>query len=207
MNAKTHWNTVYRNENRKSWFRPHLETSLRWITALAPSLEAAILDAGGGESTLVDDLLGRGYRRLTVLDLSEQALERARRRLGDSAGTVDWRNGDITGATLPAAHYHVWHDRAAFHFLFQPESQAAYVRQARHVLAPGGHLIMAVFGPDGPHRCSGLPVCRYHIAGLQAVLGTDFQCQSHHLETHQTPEGHSQQFLYAHFQYHPTPAG
>ncbi|ATJ82453.1 class I SAM-dependent methyltransferase [Halomonas beimenensis] len=196
-----HWDALYREKgpDRVSWYQPHLATSLQMIEAAAPDRGTAIIDVGGGESTLVDDLLARGYRDLTVLDISPRALEVTRRRLGAAAEGVTWRVADITEADLPAGRYGLWHDRAVFHFLTTTDERTAYVRQLRSSLKPGGHLVIATFGPQGPTRCSGLEVVRYDAAALRAELGPGFELIGDRLETHHTPDGRPQAFLYAHF--------
>ncbi|MDN3556961.1 class I SAM-dependent methyltransferase [Halomonas maura] len=201
MTSQTHWDAIYRNKapDRLSWYQPHLTTSLWLIEAAAPSRETAIIDIGGGQATLVDDLLARGYRDLTVLDLSPEALKVAKCRLGDAAERVTWRVADITRGALPAGRYGLWHDRAVFHFLVTPEQRTAYVRQLRHSLVPGGHLVIATFGPEGPTRCSGLDVVRYDADTLAARFDPDFERMSHQFETHHTPDGKPQSFLFAHF--------
>lgn len=198
MGRQDHWETVYRSKasDAVSWYRPHLDTSLEWIARVAPDRASAIIDIGGGASTLVDDLLTRGYRHIAVLDIAEPALDIARQRLGPSAQPVDWRVGDITSVTLPARHYDIWHDRAVLHFLAEASQRDAYLQQLRHALKPGGHAIIATFGPDGPQQCSNLPVVRYDAAALQALLGTRFTPVDTRLEGHQTPFGTTQQFLY-----------
>lgn len=201
MATKPHWEAVYQEKasDEVSWYRPHLETSLQLIQTSAPDHSAAIIDVGGGESTLVDDLLTLDYRHISVLDISREAIQRKQQRLGAASDDVEWIVADITQATLPKQRYDVWHDRAVFHFLLEPEQQAAYVQRVLHSLKAGGHLVMAVFGPAGPTQCSGLPTARYDIALLCERLGPDFQLLSHSLEEHHTPGGKGQQFLYAHF--------
>jgi SAM-dependent methyltransferase len=197
-----HWETVYRTRpgDGVSWYRPHLETSLRLIAEAAPDHAAAILDAGAGRSTLADDLLARGYRKLTLVDLSAAALEQARTRLGATAAELRWLAADITEAALPEATYDVWHDRAVFHFLTTEAQRAAYLRQLRRALKPGGHLVLATFGAAGPQRCSGLDVMRYDTQAQQQVLGQDFHLRESLIELHQTPGGSVQPFQYGLFQ-------
>jgi 2-polyprenyl-3-methyl-5-hydroxy-6-metoxy-1,4-benzoquinol methylase len=158
MDSKAHWETVYttKDPTEVSWYRPHLETSLQLIEEAAGGYDARIIDVGGGESTLVDDLSAAGYHELSVLDISVTALEVARARMGHAAAAVQWLCGDITSIALPRHHYDVWHDRAVFHFLTDATSRAAYVRQVTHAVKPGGHVIVATFGPEGPAKCSGL---------------------------------------------------
>jgi SAM-dependent methyltransferase len=182
-----------------SWYRPHLETSLALIERLASSLSAPIIDVGGGASTLVDDLLLRGYENVTVLDISKTALDIARRRLAADAGRVRWIVADILDTRLQPNAYEIWHDRAVFHFLTQPEQRAAYVRQAVHAMKPGGHLVIGTFGPAGPTTCGGLEVKRYDEKTLQNELGKQFQLIEGSRHLHHTPEGITQEFLYCCF--------
>ncbi|MWJ29115.1 methyltransferase domain-containing protein [Halomonas sp. ZH2S] len=201
MTTKAYWEAVYRDKAQEvvSWYRPHLEKSVQLIEVAAPDHGAAIIDVGGGESTLVDDLLLRGYRDISVLDISPLALQVARQRLGNAANTVKWLVGDITQANLPRQRYDVWHDRAVFHFLVDRQQRAAYVQQVLHSLAPNGHLVMATFGPEGPQQCSGLETVRYDTKRLSEQLGPRFELVDHSLEYHRTPGGSIQQFLYACF--------
>lgn len=197
---QAHWQRVYAEKapEQVSWYRPHLEASLKLIERIAPDPGAAIIDIGGGASTLVDDLLARGYGNLTVLDVAPAALESAQRRLGSAAGQVQWLTADILNAELPAAAYDLWHDRAVFHFLTAPEDRAAYARQLVHALRPGGHALLSTFGPEGPTRCSGLAVVRYDAAGLLRALGPRFHLVESFTELHHTPGGATQQFLCCH---------
>lgn len=201
MTQSGHWNTVYQTKSADhvSWYRSHLETSLQLIRASAPDPATPIIDVGGGASTLVDDLLAEGYRNLTVVDLADEGLRVARERLGRRGAEVDWQVGDITQMTLPRQDYGVWHDRAVFHFLVDPDDRAAYVRQVLDSVAPGGTLIMATFGPEGPQQCSGLDVCRYDAATLHDELGPAFSLIDEAIEDHETPGGTWQQFQYARF--------
>lgn len=196
--AKEHWDRVYERKGpeRVSWFQPSLRLSLRLIEEIGLPTSARIIDVGGGASTLVDDLLARGFRHLTVLDLSGKALEEARRRLGPRADEVTWIEGDILEAELPTAGYDLWHDRAVFHFLTDAEARRRYVAQAHRALAPGGHIIMATFGPEGPEQCSGLDVVRYDAEGLTGEFGAPFQKIRCLEEAHTTPWGAEQEFLY-----------
>jgi ubiquinone/menaquinone biosynthesis C-methylase UbiE len=157
---------------------------------------ATIIDVGGGASTLVDDLLDRGYCALTVLDLSAAALAVARKRLGERAQAVSWVAGDITQVKLPAQAYDIWHDRAVFHFLTGQAEREAYVRAVVHAVKPGGTVIVATFAEDGPERCSGLPVMRYSPDALHAEFGTRFTLLRRKREAHHTPSGTIQRFIY-----------
>lgn len=198
MDNKGHWENVYstKAEDSVSWFQAHAETSMRLIRASGLRKDAAILDVGGGASVLVDDLLAEGYRHVTVLDLSPAALEASRRRLGAHASRVHWLAADITQADLAPHSVDLWHDRAVFHFLTSEADRAAYLRQVLKALKPGGHVIMATFGPDGPLKCSGLPVMRYAPESLHAAFGEAFTMLSHEEQVHHTPFGTDQQFIY-----------
>ncbi|OGA29050.1 MAG: methyltransferase [Betaproteobacteria bacterium RIFCSPLOWO2_02_FULL_65_24] len=196
--SQSHWDTVYRTKAPEavSWYRAHLERSLDLIGRVAPDLAASIIDVGGGESTLVDDLLARGYRNITVLDLSSTAVEVARKRLGNLAQQVTWSVADITRVALPDRHYDVWHDRAVFHFLTEEGERQAYVRRVMQSVKRGGHVIVATFGPEGPEKCSGLDVVRYDAESLHGQFGGQFRLVESATELHQTPFGTTQQFLY-----------
>jgi SAM-dependent methyltransferase len=193
-----HWETVYagKAEGETSWFRPHLDLSLQLIDSLGLAPLAPIIDIGGGRSTLVDDLLARGYRDLTVLDLSATALAQARDRLGRAAEGIHWIAGDVLQADLPASRYSLWHDRAAFHFLTGEAEQDRYVARVRESLRPGGHVLVATFATDGPERCSGLPVCRYDADSLAQRFGAGFERVGEHRELHRTPFDSVQPFTF-----------
>ncbi|MFQ5547050.1 MAG: class I SAM-dependent methyltransferase [Woeseia sp.] len=201
MDQKDHWEHVYASRpiEKLGWYKPHLQTSLAWIKDLELATDAPIVDVGGGASTLVDDLLDAGYRSVTVLDLSEKALCSVRTRLGQKSDRVTWLNGDITSIELPAYHYELWHDRAVFHFLTEPDQQGKYQDNLRQALQPGGHLIIGAFAPEAPPRCSGLPVQRYSQEQLQDALGEEFDLVRHRKEKHSTPGGIEQMYLYCHF--------
>ncbi len=151
---------------------------------------------GGGESTLVDDLLARGYQNITVLDVSQTAIDVTKKRLGYAAEQVCWLVVDITKVQLAPNTYDVWHDRAVFHFLTSAEERAAYVRQVAHAVRPRGHVIVSTFGPEGPTKCSGLDVARYDADSLHEQFGARFRLVDSAKELHQTPFGTTQQFLY-----------
>jgi SAM-dependent methyltransferase len=197
-NLQEHWDRVYRTKQADavSWFQPHLGTSLEMIRQTGVAADAPIIDVGGGASTLVDDLVAAGYSDVTVLDVSEAGLDAARNRLGPRASRVSWLAGDATTAALPPAHFQVWHDRAVFHFLTDPDDRRRYVQQVLRAVAPGGHVVMATFGPHGPQRCSGLPTARYDAAALHAEFGPEFRLMEQREERHRTPAGVEQQFVY-----------
>jgi 2-polyprenyl-3-methyl-5-hydroxy-6-metoxy-1,4-benzoquinol methylase len=198
MNAQAHWDQVYNSKapDEVSWFRPHLDSSLALIERVARDRSSSIVDVGGGESTLVDDLIARGYANITVLDVSETAIKHTKRRLGKDGHDVSWLVGDITSAELPPRCYDVWHDRAVFHFLTEPWQRLAYVRQVASAVILGGHVVIGTFGPQGPDKCSGLDVMRYDADSLHAEFGPRFRLIESSQELHQTPLGATQQFLY-----------
>ena len=201
MPNQDHWENVYRTKPSTTvgWYQPRAERSLALIQRLAPDRNTPILDVGGGASVLVDGLLDAHYVGVTVLDLSSAALATTRTRLGDPATQVNWLEGDVTQLSLPRQHFGLWHDRAVFHFLTLPEQRAAYMQQVRHALQPGAHVVIATFAEDGPEQCCGLPVVRYSAEALHAAFGEDFSLVSHERETHVTPAGASQAFLYCVF--------
>ena len=198
MDAKTHWEKVYTTKEPEavSWYRAHLETSLALIERAAHSRSASIIDIGAGESTLVDDLLARGYENITILDVSQTAINVTKKRLGLLAEQVKWIVADITQAQLESFAYDVWHDRAVFHFLTSIEQRAAYVRNVAKAVKPGGHVIVGTFGPEGPTKCSGLEVMRYSAESLHGEFGPRFRLVESSKELHHTPFGTTQQFLY-----------
>lgn len=204
MTARTsreHWEGMYtsRPATELSWYEPQPEESLALIAGSGVRPDASIIDVGAGAATLVDALLDRGFTKLTVVDLSATALRTARDRLGARAGTVTWLDGDVTRIALAPGTYDVWHDRAVFHFLIEAADRERYVTAAWRALREGGYLILATFAPDGPARCSGLPVRRYDAAALQAELGDRFELVTTHRVTHRTPAGGDQRFVYALF--------
>jgi len=198
MDARSHWENVYTTKAPEavSWYRLHLEKSLEIVERVASDRSAAIIDVGGGESTLVDDLLARGYQNVAVLDVSPTAIDVAKRRLGRAADSVQWIVGDITSVELPSSAYDVWHDRAVFHFLTEKEQRAAYARQVARGVKPGGYVLVSTFGPEGPTKCSGLEVVRYDAESLHAEFGVRFRLLESLKELHETPLGTTQQFLY-----------
>jgi len=198
MNVETHWEKIYREKapDAVSWYRPHLETSLALIERAAPERGVSIIDVGGGESTLVDDLLAHGYQNITILDVSQTAIAVTKKRLGSAAEEVQWVTADIVNGELAPNAYDVWHDRAVFHFLTAMDQRLAYVRQVARAVKPGGHVLVSTFGPGGPTKCSGLEVVRYDAESLHAEFGVRFRLLDSIKESHNTPFGTTQQFLY-----------
>ena len=193
------WEDVYQSkgEAETSWFEDRPQVSLDLIAASGATHDAAIVDVGAGASRLVDCLLELSFHRITVLDLSETALTKARARLPDDA-PVEWVVANVL-KWQPSGHFDVWHDRAAFHFLTAAADQEAYLRVMDRALVPGGHTIIGTFAPDGPEKCSGLPVARYDAALLAERLGPDYQLIRSLIHDHHTPWGSMQRFHFGLF--------
>ncbi|HSQ33104.1 MAG TPA: class I SAM-dependent methyltransferase [Gemmatimonadaceae bacterium] len=199
--SSVHWNTLYRTKrpDEVSWYQPFPTRSIELLLRSGANEESEIIDVGGGDSTFVDALLERGFRHVTVLDISCQALEHARGRLGERADAVTWIEADVRDANLPADRFDVWHDRAVFHFLTREEDREQYVTQLTHALRHGGILIIATFALEGPARCSGLATVRYDASDLARVLGDEFVLRESVTDVHRTPAGVEQAFTYAAF--------
>lgn len=196
---RDHWEGVYttRAETAVSWYQRHSKRSSALVTKNSTAA-SAVIDVGGGASTLVDDLLARGYTDVIVLDIADAPLAKARARLGVLASRVTWTVADVT-RWQPPRRYAVWHDRAVFHFLTTAEGQEDYIRTLRAATEPGSRAILATFAPDGPEKCSGLPVQRYSPESLAARLGAPFELTEAEHETHVTPWGTEQRFVYSVF--------
>jgi ubiquinone/menaquinone biosynthesis C-methylase UbiE len=200
ISRKAHWENVYttKREREVSWFQENPAPSLELIALAGLPADASIIDIGGGASRLVDALVDRNLRQITVLDLSAAALDAARERLGDRGAGVEWVAADFT-TWEPSQTYDLWHDRAAFHFLTDASDRSAYVRHLKRAVRSGGHVIIGTFAPDGPERCSGLPVMRYDAGILGTVLGTDFELMNSRRHDHITPWGAVQRFQFSTF--------
>jgi len=198
MDTKTYWEHIYARKapTQVSWYQAHSQLSLRFIHSLGVQNTDPIIDVGGGASTLVDDLIADGFENITVLDISVTALNAAHERLREKGKHVNWMEADITQAELPQHHYALWHDRAVFHFLTQPQDRQRYVERVRHAVRPGGHVVVATFAPDGPDHCSGLEVMRYDPETLHHEFGDGFVLMENARETHHTPFGTEQKFIY-----------
>jgi trans-aconitate methyltransferase len=195
---QAHWQTVYqtKGEQQFSWSQQEPEPSLSLIEEFAGGPQACIIDIGAGASRLVDALRRRGYQAITVLDLSQAALGAAKLRLGPDAAQVQWIAADITQWQAPVA-FDIWHDRAAFHFLVEADDRNAYLDRLRRGVKPGGHAIIATFAPDGPEKCSGLPVQRYDPDGLSKTIGPTFELIEQRAHRHATPWGAVQSFQFS----------
>jgi SAM-dependent methyltransferase len=200
LGRQAYWENVYTTKGEKevSWYQESPAPSLELIALAALSREASIIDIGGGASLLVDALVDRNVRRITVLDLSAAALDAAKQRLDDKAANVRGEIADVT-KWEPSQTYDLWHDRAAFHFLTDPTDQSAYVDRLKRALKPGGYVIIGTFALDGPERCSGLPIVRHDTASLSALLGADFKLIDARRHDHATPWGALQRFQFCSF--------
>jgi trans-aconitate methyltransferase len=197
---QAHWQQVYQTKSDRevSWFEENPRVSLDLIRATGVGRGAAVVDIGGGASQLVDALLDAEFDDITVLDLSEQALTTSRKRLGERGARVKWIAADVT-AWAPPRTFDLWHDRAAFHFLTDARDRTAYAELVSTAVNPGGHVIIGTFAPDGPERCSGLPVMRHDAATLGQMLGPSFELIESRNHAHQTPGGAIQRFQFSRF--------
>jgi len=200
FDRQAHWQHVYtsKNEQAVSWFEVVPQVSLDLIHATGAGPDAAIVDIGGGASRLVDALLDEGFHDLTVLDISQEALEKTTARLGARAAPLHWIAADVT-RWEPTRQYDLWHDRAALHFLTDTKEQAAYAERVKRAVKAGGHVIISTFAPDGPDRCSGLPVVRHDAESLSKLLGPAFKLIESRRHEHHTPGGAVQRFQFSRF--------
>ena len=200
MNRKEHWEKVYSDKSplQVSWYQSEPSISLELIEATGCHKDAAIIDVGGGTSVLADFLLEAGYKHLSVLDLSGNALAHAKERLGIQGVSIDWLELDVT-EFLPPHLYDIWHDRAVFHFLTDAKDRRKYVETLKRALPKGGHVILAAFAIGGPEKCSGLDIVQYDAKKITRELGDAFSLLSERHEIHITPNGGEQKYIYFHF--------
>lgn len=200
MNSGTHWERVYRTSaaHDVSWYQAKPVLSLELIESAGLSLEASIIDVGGGAASLLDELLDRGYERLALVDVAESAVAAVQERLGDRGRGVEWLVADVTQWD-PPHRWDLWHDRAAFHFQVDAAARQGYLHALEQGVARDGWAMIATFGPDGPARCSGLPVQRYSADELAATLGSRWKLQDTRTELHETPAGKPQSFVFSLF--------
>lgn len=199
-NSRTHWNKIYSTKKLEevSWFQEKPETSLEFFKDFNLKKDAAIIDVGGGDSLLVDYLLAEGYTNLTVLDISENALERAKKRLGRKAENVTWVVEDITSFN-PEVKFDLWHDRAVLHFLNQQQQINRYVSIINTALKKGGYAVLGTFSEKGPEKCSGLVVQQYSLHEMSELLKENFETLQCENVDHVTPEGSVQNFTFCSF--------
>lgn len=199
---RRHWENVYQKKSMDSvsWFQEDPAVSLRMIAATGFDTSAAVIDVGGGTSPLTAALLRAGFRDCSILDISGAALQQARTLLAADAARVTWVEADVTEFD-PPQRYHLWHDRAVFHFLTDPADRERYVDVLRRALHRDAQIVIGAFAPDGPDRCSGLQTMQYDGAALAEVLGHGFRLLEEDREVHRTPSGGTQNFAWMRFAY------
>lgn len=200
MDRTQHWENVYQTKSSTevSWYEPDPKQSLDLILQVAGESRGRVLDVGGGQSFLVDRLLDARFEHVAVLDISQTAIEATKARLGERASQVEWIVADITQHVV-LGEYDVWHDRAVFHFITDPDDRKHYVELLKRSLPIGGHFVVGTFAKGGPEKCSGLTICQYDAATMQAELGPSFEplnCSEYH---HTTPSGKPQLFFFGVF--------
>ena len=200
MNFSEHWNTIYgtKAENEVSWFQSYPKTSMEFVDLFHLPLDANIIDIGGGDSHFVDALLDKGFKNIWVLDISENAIERAKQRLGERASKVNWIVSDVVNFD-PPVHFDLWHDRAAFHFLTSEENIYKYVSIAEDAIKKDGYLILGTFSENGPKKCSGLEIKQYSEASMSTRFEITFDRIKCVREDHLTPFNTTQNFLFCSF--------
>ncbi|MCY1531078.1 Methyltransferase domain protein [compost metagenome] len=200
FDRKAHWEKIYHTKplEQVSWYQPIPVTSLEFINELEVPLNARIIDIGGGDSFLAEHLLDLGYQDITVLDISEQAIQRAKERLEHRADQVKWIVSDILDF-VPDTPYDLWHDRAAFHFLIDDEDVKRYVQIVNDGLAATGNVLIGTFALDGPAKCSGIDIRQYSEETLNNCLKADFEQVKSRSVHHATPFDTLQHFVFSCF--------
>lgn len=200
MDQTQHWENVYQTKNSTevSWYEPYPKQSLDLILQVAGESRGRVLDVGGGQSFLVDRLLDAGFEYVTVLDISRTAIDATKLRLGNRASQVKWIVDDITNRDA-LGEFDVWHDRAVFHFITDPGDRKHYVELLKRSLPIGGHFVIGTFAKGGPEKCSGLSICQYDAATIQAELGSSFEPVKCSEYQHTTPSGKPQDFFFGEF--------
>lgn len=200
MENKNHWEKVFATKAEKevSWFQAYPKTSMEFLELFSLPLDANIIDVGGGDSHFVDALLEKGYKNIYVLDISANAIDRAKQRLGNQAEKVNWIVSDITEFE-PTVKFDFWHDRAAFHFLTSEEKIYKYVSIAEDAIKPNGYLILGTFSESGPKKCSGLEIKQYNETSMSARFEVAFKRIKCITEDHLTPFNTTQNFLFCGF--------
>lgn len=198
--GKQYWEHIYATKpaEQVSWFQPYPKTSMELVETYNLPLSANIIDVGGGDSLFAAALLEKGYQNIWVLDISANAIERAREGLGQRASEIHWIVSDIVDFT-PAVSFDLWHDRAAFHFLTSENKIAKYVSIAKESIAQDGYLLVGTFSEKGPKKCSGLNIMRYSEASMSARFDPSFSRIKCLQENHTTPFKTVQNFLFCSF--------
>ncbi len=198
---KEHWDNIYSTKamTEVSWYQAVPETSLELIKRVAKNKDASIIDIGGGDGFLVDELIQLGYNNITVLDISDNAINKAKQRLVDVAKNIKWIISDITEFN-PTEKYDIWHDRAVFHFLTEDSDIEKYKNLVNVNVKKNGYFILATFSDEGPNKCSGLEICKYSELDLQKQFEEAFNVVDSFKENHNTPFGTTQNFTFSVFQ-------
>jgi SAM-dependent methyltransferase len=197
MDRTQHWENVYQTKSSTevSWYEPDPKQSLYLILQVTGESRGRVLDVGGGQAFLVDRLLDTGFKQVAVLDISQTAIDATKARLGERASQVEWIVADITHRDL-LGEFDVWHDRAVFHFIMDPDDRRHYVELLKRSLPIGGHFVVGTFAKGGPEKCSGLPICQYDATTMQAELGPSFEPVECSEYLHTTPTGKPQQYFF-----------
>lgn len=200
MDKTAHWENVYQTKSPSevSWYESDPQLSLRLILEVADPTSDSVIDVGGGQSLLIDRLLDANFHRVALLDISQHAVDATRTRLGNRGANVQWFVADIT-QTDSLGPFHVWHDRAVFHFITDQDDRNHYIELLAHTLPIGGHFIVGTFTKGGPERCSGLPIIQYDADSMATALGQRFQLLRSLHHTHSTPAGKPQAFFFGTF--------
>ena len=200
QNRKDHWERVYQkySSTEVGWYQACPERSLKLIHNTGAGIDSSIIDVGGGTSMLSEHLLDQGYKKIAVLDISGNSIEKAKSQLGEKSGEINWIEADVTKYSF-MEQYDIWHDRAVFHFLTKAEDRKGYIKSLIQALKLNGHLIIATFSLDAPSKCSGLSVVRYSPETLQNELGDNFILTEALVKAHVTPSGVKQNFIFFRF--------
>jgi ubiquinone/menaquinone biosynthesis C-methylase UbiE len=195
-----HWDKLYTAtaENEVSWFQPYPNTSMEFVNLFHLPLDGNVIDVGGGDSHFVDALLDKGYQNIWVLDISANAIERAKQRLGEKASKVHWIVSDVVNFK-PPVYFDLWHDRAAFHFLISEKKIHKYISIAENFIKQDGYLILGTFSENGPKKCSGLDIQQYSEASMSSRFEIAFDRVKCVTEDHATPFNTIQNFLFCSF--------
>jgi len=195
--VKAHWEKIYseKSDSDVSWYQEVPETSLKLIDELDLKIKAPIIDVGGGNSKLAGHLCQKGYEEVGVLDISGACIKKMQEKLGDLSNQIHWIESDII-SFKPERSYNLWHDRAVFHFLTNPDDRLSYKNNLFNALAENGYFILSTFSIDGPTKCSGLDICQYDLPSLKSLFGDSFELLNVFNEDHITPSGKTQNFIY-----------